>query len=172
VFAEGHQGNALLSRYPIAQWANHDVSIDGHEPRGLMHVAIDLPGSAAPLHLVNVHLGLQESHRQYQAARLCRLVEDTIPASAPLVVGGDFNDWRGRAHGLLLACGLQEAFEGEHGRLARTFPSRAPMLPLDRIYVRNLQVHCARILSGRPWSKLSDHAGLLAQLNASLPNAT
>jgi endonuclease/exonuclease/phosphatase family metal-dependent hydrolase len=172
VFVEGHQGNALLSRFPIAHWANHDVSVAGHEPRGLMHVAIDLPGMAAHLHLINVHLGLHESHRQFQAASLCRFVDDTIPASAPLVVGGDFNDWRRRAHGLLEASGLQEAFARTHGRLARTFPSRAPLLPLDRIYVRNLQVEGARVLSGTPWSKLSDHAGLLTQLNASLPNAT
>jgi endonuclease/exonuclease/phosphatase family metal-dependent hydrolase len=171
-FAEGHQGNALLSRFPIAHWANHDVSIAGHEPRGLMHVAVDLPGIAAPLHLINVHFGLHESHRQFQAARLCRFIHEDIPASVPLVVAGDFNDWRRRAHGLLLACGMQEFFEHTQGRLARTFPSGAPLLPLDRIYVRNLQVDSARVLSGRPWSKLSDHAGLLSQLNAALPNAT
>jgi endonuclease/exonuclease/phosphatase family metal-dependent hydrolase len=81
-----------------------------------------------------------------------------------LVVAGDFNDWRGHGHRLLQQSGLQEAFHVHTGRLARTFPSRQPLLPLDRIYFRNATVCSARVLSSRPWSHLSDHAGLVAEL--------
>ena len=34
VYPGGDHGNALLSRYPIAHWKNHDVSISGPERRG------------------------------------------------------------------------------------------------------------------------------------------
>jgi endonuclease/exonuclease/phosphatase family metal-dependent hydrolase len=64
----------------------------------------------------------------------------------------------------LRRCGLQEAFEHLHGRVARTFPSRWPLLPVDRIYLRNARIEAARVLTGRPWSHLSDHAPLLARI--------
>jgi len=163
-FAEGHQGNAVLSRFPIATHGNHDVSVAGHEARGLLHVVVDRPATSDPLHLVNVHLGLRESHRQRQVAQLLEFVDGRIPVEAPLVIAGDFNDWRSRAHPLLRAAGLHEAFEDAQGRLALTFPSPRPLLPLDRMYLRHVEAHTASVLRGRPWSRLSDHAGLLVEL--------
>ncbi|HEX5662829.1 MAG TPA: hypothetical protein VFX93_04965, partial [Xanthomonadaceae bacterium] len=44
------------------------------------------------------------------------------------------------------------------------FPARWPLLPLDRMYLRNLQVHEVAVLSSRPWSHLSDHATLFARV--------
>ena len=46
----------------------------------------------------------------------------------------------------------------------RTFPSAFPMLRLDRIYQRGFAVRSARVLRGKPWSKLSDHSPILAEL--------
>ncbi|HZV23997.1 MAG TPA: endonuclease/exonuclease/phosphatase family protein [Luteimonas sp.] len=163
-FAEGHQGNAVLSRFPIAAHGNHDISIAGHEARGLLHAVIDVPGAAQPLHVVDVHLGLRESHRQWQAAQLVEFVAGHLPATAPLVVAGDFNDWRTRAHPLLRASRLREAFEEISGRLALTFPAPRPVLPLDRIYLRDVDACAASVLRARPWSRLSDHAGLLVEI--------
>ena len=165
-FAEGHQGNAVLSRFPIAAHGNHDVSIAGHEARGLLHAVIEVPHGSQPLHVVNVHLGLRESHRQWQVARLVEFIESGIPAGSPLVVAGDFNDWRTTGHRLLARCGLQEVFQSTHGRLARSFPARWPVLPVDRIYVRHARARDPRVLSTRPWSHLSDHAPLVATIEA------
>lgn len=163
-FLEGHQGNAVLSRFPIASHENHDVSIAGHEARGLLHAVIDVPDARQPLHVVNVHLGLRESHRQRQVAQLGEYVSRQVPAGAPLVVAGDFNDWRIRAHPLLRAAGLHEAFEVATGHLALTFPAPRPVLPLDRIYLRDADARDVSVLRHRPWSRLSDHAGLLADI--------
>lgn len=163
-YCEGHQGNALLSKFPILSQENRDVSVQGHEQRGLLHCVLSLPHSAAPLHAICVHLGLLESHRRRQLGLLCAIVREEIPADAPLVVAGDFNDWRVRGHRLMTDCGLHEAFEQLHGRVARTFPSRWPLLPVDRIYLRNLRAASAQTLSARPWSHLSDHAPLLAAM--------
>ena len=75
--------------------------------------------------------------------------------------------WRQRAHALLAdRAGLQEVFATAFGRAARTFPVRLPLLRLDRVYVRNLQAGRPQVLTGPPWSRLSDHAPLQLELNA------
>lgn len=163
-YPEGHHGNALLSKFPILSQQNRDVSVDGHEQRGLLHCVLEPPGHAVPLHAVCVHLGLFESHRRRQLGLLCAMIRDGIPAHAPLIVAGDFNDWRIRGHELMLDCGLHEIFERAHGRVAKTFPARWPSLAVDRIYLRNAHAASAQVLSARPWSHLSDHAPLLARV--------
>ncbi|HEU4991949.1 MAG TPA: endonuclease/exonuclease/phosphatase family protein [Luteimonas sp.] len=162
-YPHGHHGNALLSKFPILRHRNHDVSVQGHEERGLLHCVIDVP-AGGELHAVCAHLGLRDAHRRRQLGLLCELLRDGIPAGAPVVVAGDFNDWRGRGHALLAGCGLREAFVEAHGRFARSFPSRLPLLPLDRIYLRGAAARDPRVLGGPPWSRLSDHAPLLARI--------
>jgi endonuclease/exonuclease/phosphatase family metal-dependent hydrolase len=165
IYPHGHHGNALLSKYPIVRHFNHDVSIDGQEPRGLLHCALHVPGAERPLHAICVHLGLRESHRARQLDALCELIGAEVPAASPLVVAGDFNDWRDRAHARLEHCaGLQEVFAHAHGRPARSYPALWPMLRLDRIYIRNVRAHAPLKLPLRPWSRLSDHAPLAAQI--------
>jgi len=166
VFPQGHLGNAVLSKFPITHHRNHDVSVDDAEQRGLLWCVLDVPGQSRQIHAVCVHLGLRESHRQRQLEALCQLVETDIPADAPLIVAGDFNDWRRRADSVLARCGLHEVFVAATGQPARTFPARWPLLPMDRIYVRNVRVQRAQVLSGRPWSHLSDHTPLLVDVIA------
>ena len=95
-----------------------------------------------------------------------QVARDDIPAGAPLVVAGDFNDWRRRAHDILeKGAGLREVFVQAYGEAARTFPARWPMLSLDRIYVRNATAHLPVVLPRKPWSHLSDHAPLAAEIH-------
>jgi endonuclease/exonuclease/phosphatase family metal-dependent hydrolase len=161
VLPNGDHGNALLSRWPIVSVDNHDVSLPGDEPRGLLHCVLELPGRV--LHAVCVHLGLRESHRARQLAQLHSLVQ-RLPAEAPLIVAGDFNDWRARADGHLRGTGLQDVHRAALGRCQRSFPARCPLLPLDRIYVRRVAAHWPLPLPRRPWSRLSDHAPLGAEI--------
>jgi len=166
VYPHGDHGNAVMSKYPIVRWQNHDVSIVGPEKRGLLHCVLNLPARNMHVHVICVHLGLAESHRQQQLELLCHVVRDEIPADAPLIVAGDFNDWRRRAHDILeQGAGLREVFVQAYGEAARTFPARFPMLPLDRIYVRNATAHLPVVLPRRPWSHLSDHAPLAAEIH-------
>ncbi len=165
VYPNGDHGNALLSRYPIVHWANHDVSISGPERRGMLHCALKLPGRAHDVHAICVHMGLREGHRRSQLGLLCDLIRLEVPAESPLIVAGDFNDWRVSAHRILLAgAGLHEVFVHANGQAARTFPVGMPMLQLDRIYVRNTGAHTPITLPRLPWSRLSDHAPLAAEI--------
>src|SRR3989344_1020638 len=163
VYDNGDHGNALLSKFPITHYENHDISISGPERRGMLHCVLQPPGHHLPVHAVCVHLGLQESHRQRQLLHVCDLLR-SFPANEPVVLAGDFNDWRNRAHDILhREAGLQEVFVQAFGRAVRTFPASMPLLALDRIYVRNAAVHAPLSLPTKPWAKLSDHAPLAAE---------
>lgn len=165
-YPAGHHGNALLSKQPILEWSNQDVSTRKAERRGLLHCRLRSPGpDMADWHVICTHLGLTGGQRRAQLQMLSQRINQHVPADAPLVVAGDFNDWREVAHDMLAqSCGLQEVFINAYGRAARSFPVRFPLLRLDRVYTRNLHAQVPQVLHGRPWSHLSDHAGLLVEL--------
>ena len=137
VYPQGHHGNAVLSRYPIEHYENRDVSVGASEKRGVLYCRIVPPMLSHPIHVMCVHLGLREAHRQAQLAMLADWV-NALPDAEPVVIAGDFNDWRQTANRPLKAkAGLDEIFTRAHGRPARTFPVQFPLLRLDRIYVKN-----------------------------------
>lgn len=169
----GDHGNAILSAFPIHNWVNRNVSHHRFEHRGHLMTRIDVPGLSMPLTCVCVHLGLFHRSRMMQVDKLIEFLQDAAPAPQPLVIAGDFNDWRSRhsqlSKKLADAIGVTEAFEAVHGAPARTFPAVMPVLTLDRIYVRGLNVVDARRLHGNVegtrWRKMSDHVGLAVTLS-------
>lgn len=165
VYDHGHHGNAILSRYSILSEHNQDVSDHRFERRGLLHCVVELPEVDQPVHCVCVHLGLMARSRRRQMEALAERMEQLAPGDTPLIIAGDFNDWRNRAEELLARrLGLAEVFQHGAGRIAKSFPSRAPVLCLDRIYVRGFDVAAAAVHCGLPWSRISDHAALTAEL--------
>lgn len=164
VYAEGHHGNAIISRFPIARAANNDISAHRFERRGLLHAEIAY-STDCTVHCLCVHFGLFASGRRTQTEALIAYVRAAIPAAAPLIIAGDFNDWRNHL-GVQLAAGLDvyDAFQLQHGRLARSFPASLPVLRLDRVYVRGFTVRHSRVHSGGAWRRISDHAALSAHL--------
>lgn len=165
VYDEGHHGNAILSKYPIARWDNVDISMHGSERRGLLHCEIAVPHWPQPLHCINVHLGLLGHWRKKQITLIRQRIDKLVPESAPLVIAGDFNDWRRSAsYALAESLKVSEVFEHTSGRPARSFPAILPMLHLDRIYVRGFSIELAHAYHGRSWSRVSDHIALSAQL--------
>jgi len=165
VYQHGHHGNAVVSRHRIASWDNIDVSHHPLESRGLLHCEIDVPGWKHPLHCINVHLGLWARSRRVQLEWLVDRINAAVPSSCPIIVAGDFNDWRHRASSILeRRLGMTEVSLARFGRAARTFPAMMPVLRLDRIYVRGFKVVASQVHRGRPWSMLSDHLAVSAEL--------
>ncbi len=165
VYDHGHHGNAILSRYPILHSHNQDVTHLRFEKRGLLHCRIEVPDLGSAVHCVCVHLSLFGRSRRHQMHALADRIDELVPAGAPLVIAGDFNDWRNRAHDLLAErLGLEEAFGSADGRPARSFPSTLPVFRLDRIYTRGFDVLGTEVHFGLPWSRISDHAALSARL--------
>ena len=164
----GHHGNAILSRFPIAHSYNQDVTHMRFERRGLLHCIIQIAGLSKPLHCVCVHLSLFARSRRRQMDALSNYLENITDPDSPLIIAGDFNDWRNEADALLAQrLGLTEAIGGdggEGGSPGRSFPATLPVLRLDRIYLRGFSALHAEVHFGDPWSKISDHAALSAAL--------
>ena len=81
-------------------------------------------------------------------------------------VVGDFNDWNGTlGKALENQLGMREVFRDEHGHYAKTFPSHYPILRMDRIYYRGIDLIESECLGRRPWSELSDHLPLYARFD-------
>lgn len=157
----GHHGNALLCRWPIRAWRNHDVSNHALERRGILDAVVQAP--AGLLRVLVAHLDLTAWGRVRQARRLAALLAED-PA-LPAVVAGDFNDWRHALAPSLDLIGLVDGHLAACGRPARTFPAPAPVLPLDRLYLRGLRPGVARVLAGAPWRGLSDHLPLTVEVD-------
>lgn len=169
VYEEGHHGNAILSKFPITFWENQDVSLSRYERRGLLHAVVNFPGSTLPLHIVCVHLGLFENDRKIQIQKLSQRISSIVPDHEPLVIGGDFNDWRLKLSPILKTeLGLEEAFLLHSGKHARTFPSRFPLFRLDRLYFRGMECQFAELANGQVWKDLSDHLPIIAEFELNL----
>ncbi len=166
VYAHGHHGNAVLSKFPIAQWENIDVSSNRLESRGILHGSVRISGPSVPLHFFCLHLNLLERGRKAQVQVLCDRINAAVPGECPLVICGDFNDWRGRATAILeRETGVREAFQAVQSSHARSFPARYPLLKLDRCYFRGMDIRNATVLDGPPWDSLSDHLPLLCEFS-------
>ncbi len=164
IYKSGHHGNAILSKYPFIEWDNINVSLFRSASRSLLHGAIQIPGISRKVHIICVHLGLFGLERERQLSTLVKRINSHVPFDEPLIIAGDFNDWRGRAeHYLHRDLGVKEVFKLTHGTYARTFPAWLPVLSMDRIYFRGLDVINCNFLHGQPWHRMSDHIPLLAE---------
>jgi len=120
-------GNALLSRLPVTATSRIDLTVHVREPRGALDAHLECGGQR--LRVLNTHLGLRPYERRQQVRRLLAAI-DAGPM-APLVLMGDVNEW------FLWGRPLRWLHADFHSRPApATFPSRMPILALDRIWLR------------------------------------
>ncbi|HWK54407.1 MAG TPA: endonuclease/exonuclease/phosphatase family protein [Hyphomicrobiales bacterium] len=166
-----HHGNAVLSKFPFQQWGNINLSPWRFASRSLLHGSVTLCNGIR-LHLVCLHLGLLGVERRSQLRRLNQHLNQVMNEHDAVIIGGDFNDWTGRQVRRLLdpALQLQEAHRCHNADFARTFPAQWPLLQVDRLYFRGLELVDCRSLDNLNWRGLSDHLPLLARFE--LPEAS
>lgn len=161
----GHYGNAVLSRFPITEAVNIDVTIASSKRRSVLHARLRLRlngRSPRTLHIFNLHLGLSQRLRVAQL-KLFLMSQPFLKlhSRTPIVLAGDFNDARATLGKILLA---PQGFRGAEKRL-KTFPALAPVRALDAIYVRGdaeiLEIQRSNLPAAR-WA--SDHRPLLAEV--------
>ena len=164
IYRKGHHGNAILSKFEIAEWNNLNLSRFQRASRSMLHGRVELPGGRRHLHLLCVHLDLLGFERKRQLRELRHYIESTIEADSPVILAGDFNDWRGGLGKVLESqLGMHEAYREINGRYARTYPSHWPMLCMDRIYFRGIELMDSYCMERHPWDELSDHLPLYAR---------
>lgn len=160
-----HQfGNVVLSRYPIREHTQIDLSWKTCEPRCAQRVAVDL-GAGGALNVYNAHLGTALLERRYQAARLSEWIHDRRVAG-PRIVLGDFNEWgRGLVADVLAEGGLNSIDLYPHLRRRRTYPGFFPVLHLDHIYFSGqVEIRSVELPRTRLALVASDHLPLVADV--------
>lgn len=168
-YSRGGYGNLILSRWPIEEQHHICLRLGRRKPRGAQLVRIATP--EGPCYIVNWHLGLAERERQWQVEQF--LTHDLAQqlAGVPLLITGDFNDWRntlGRRR--LATAGFHEITNPP--RQFRSFPAYMALGSLDKAFVRGgLQVSSASIVRNELSRKASDHLPLEVNFHLS-PSAT
>lgn len=158
-----HQfGNMILSRFPMWNHAQHDLSWKTCEPRGTQRVAVDVgPGT---LQVYNAHLGTALLERRYQAARLGAWVHDRR-TPAPKILLGDFNEWSRTLAGDILAERLESIDIFQFLKRRRTYPGIFPLVHLDHIYYEgDIAVRDVSLPKTRLALLASDHLPLVADI--------
>ncbi len=159
---QGVYGNAILSRFPLSDVTNIDLTVPLKKRRRalVIHATVRGEGHSHRLLIANLHLGLAGFERTVQ---LRKLLQSKILLGAhhetPVIVAGDFNDMYGRSGKRLLEpAGFVSATQR-----VKTFPAILPLRPLDRVYFRGrvelLRAFAARSALAR---QASDHLPLIA----------
>ncbi|ABX77709.1 endonuclease/exonuclease/phosphatase family protein [Coxiella burnetii] len=163
VYGSAHHGNALLSNFPFKMVENINVSLSQRASRSILHAIIDYEPTVE-LHVICIHLGLFRAERDYQLITLSKRIEAHVPSHAPLIIAGDFNDWRRGAFNYMeKELELKEVYKVLEGKHAKTYPASRPTLEVDRIYYRGLKLLSGEIFNENYWKKLSDHLPLHAK---------
>ena len=163
----GHYGNAVLSRFPLTNVENIDLTIRPKKRRRalLVRCRVAVGRHTRSLLVVNVHLGLSSIERQIQLRRLLkRHPLAQVLRRLPVVIGGDYNDVFGNLGKRIL---IPQGF-APVGKKIRTFPAVLPVRALDRIYYRgSLQLRHAYACHSRVARQASDHLPLVADFEIS-----
>jgi len=165
-------GNALLARFPLRVISNHDLTAHGREPRGCLHVDVELPGGAL-LHVFNVHLGTAFLERRHQARKLISAeILRQSHLQGPRIVLGDFNEWSRGLTTQLLRAHFSTPDLRVHLNRSRTYPGVLPLLHLDHIYFdASLRLDRLTLHRNRRSLLASDHLPLVADLSLATDNA-
>ncbi len=156
-------GNVVLSRLPLLETRNYDITVRGREERGCMRADVSANGGDL-IHVFNVHLGTALMERRHQGRKL---VNETIlnneELSGARIMLGDFNEWTRGLTTRLLASHLTSADIRLHLRRAKTYPGVFPFLHLDHIYFDDsLELERITLNKSRAALVASDHLPLVA----------
>ena len=160
----GDYGNVTLSRSPIVEFQNLDISVLRREPRGCLRAEIAVSDEKT-IQFVNLHLGTSYFERRHQVRKLfAHHVLDDAELNHNRIIAGDFNEW---ITGVTTRT-FQSRFEAVDPKLhlgtVRTFPGFAPLFHLDHIYFDSMfTLRSARLHKTRRSVLASDHIPIVAE---------
>jgi endonuclease/exonuclease/phosphatase family metal-dependent hydrolase len=181
-------GNCTLSRWPILDSATVDLSYPTREPRACLRAVVG--HDELRLTTLNVHLGLGASERRYQLGRILETllaeyaaeqvrhhrqfpwlwrwrkvdVDKLATLPEPLVLAGDFNDFPPGPVTRTLANRLRDVAARVPARA--TFPSRRPLLRLDRVYTsRAVAIDKVEVVRSPLLRVASDHLPIVVDVD-------
>ena len=157
VEGDGHYGNAVLSRWPLAIRRRERLPHWIGEPRGFLHAVATPPGGIV-WQVIVTHLSLGPVTRGRQFAAIARDLDSA--ASEPTVLLADLNEWNGWAVGLGQLRRASIVLDGPP-----TYPAGRPLLRLDRIALRACAVQAGPHAHISALARIaSDHLPLWAEI--------
>jgi endonuclease/exonuclease/phosphatase family metal-dependent hydrolase len=156
VHKRGELGNAILSRTPIAGVSMMDLTFSRLEQRVAVAAQFECEGGTVDVVATHLALGDRTRHRQVRS-----LLDHPKLRDRPTLLLGDMNAWR--------RCPATRALEDEldshHNRAwPASFPAARPVLALDRIYTRSVEVLDIGAHSSRAARRASDHLPIVARV--------
>lgn len=158
--SHGWHGNLLLVREGLVRHVRR-IALPGVEPRGAILADLEIKGVL--LRAIAAHLGLLRRSRAKQTEMLL----DAARAKAwPTLLMGDLNEWRVRRRSSLMP--LMPHFGPLHAPLP-SFPSRMPLLALDRILASPAEFISMIEIHDSPLARLaSDHLPIKGRIDLTL----
>jgi endonuclease/exonuclease/phosphatase family metal-dependent hydrolase len=160
---QGQYGNAILSRFPLSDVEDIDLTVRFKKRRRALvaRCLLHWEHHTRSVLVVNVHLGLAGFERSQQLRRLVahdRLAR--VQRQTAVIAAGDFNDaWGKLGKRILEPVGFAPA-----SYRINTFPAIRPLRPLDRIYSRgNLKLLRCFASRARVARLASDHLPLTGE---------
>jgi endonuclease/exonuclease/phosphatase family metal-dependent hydrolase len=158
-------GVALLSRHPIASWANHALTrlstqqqAPVPEPMpGFLEAHVQLQGST--IRVFNTHLDYRPdpSVRRQQVSEMLAIIGD---ANLPTLLLGDLNAQPDASELRPLLQRLRDAWPAEAGP-GHTYPAAEPVRRIDYVLIsEHFRVQAARV----PVTVASDHRPVVVEL--------
>jgi len=158
----GNYGNAILSRFPLHDVRDLDLTVPLKKRRQALiaHCRLSFDGHIRTILVFNFHLGLAGYERNIQLRRFLNSEGlKHLHHNTPVVAAGDFNDvWGTLGRKLLLPVGFQSA-----AKRIKTFPAILPIRPLDRIFFRgDLTLDHSFASRTKTAQQASDHLPMVA----------
>ena len=155
VHKRGELGNAILSRWPMRGVSVLDLTFSRVDRR--LAMAAQFPFEGGVLDVVATHLSLGDRTRNRQVRSL---LDHPNFQGGPTLLLGDMNAWRQ----CKATRALDDALHNNHDWPA-SFPSARPVLALDRIYSRGVQVGKVKAHHSRAARSASDHLPVVAHVD-------
>jgi endonuclease/exonuclease/phosphatase family metal-dependent hydrolase len=154
-------GNAILSRWPIVESRDMDITWQHREKRGCIRADLDTPKGI--LHVFNIHMGTSYFERRHQVKSLISSKQLDEDLCGPRVLVGDFNEWIKGLTTKILSRKFESLNLELHVRKRRSYPGFLPIMHLDHMYFeRPLHVAKAELVRTRLSKVASDHLPLVA----------
>ncbi|WP_412067865.1 endonuclease/exonuclease/phosphatase family protein [Rubrivirga sp. IMCC43871] len=153
----GELGNAVLSRWPLSGALAIDLSFGRLEKRAAL--AVRVGSGERSLQIAATHLALVDRTRAHQVKAL---LDHPQLASGPVVLVGDMNAWRPTK----ASRALDDHFKTRHhnANWPASYPTVRPVLALDRLYARGVEVVRLGAHVSEAARRGSDHLPIVAEL--------
>ena len=168
---KGMYGNATLSRFPISEDRNIDLTIENRKARGCLYTLFSIPAGKRkhkPLPVFNLHLGITFKERPRQLGRVVHSTEFiNLPPTSPCIIAGDFNDLLKRLAPMLteiLGFDCPTNHKNGYQNPILTYPSFSPTSGLDKVFTRGLDIVGGKRCRLRTAKVASDHLPVIVDL--------